>query len=794
MALEIFTIDIFPMSRHDALIELASQTGHDILFGEGAIPRNYFKGENGNYSIVEALDILLTSSNFVYKLVGKQIRIQRDENKSTVLPKLTVIGYLRDTTAQITQNEDGQEYFPLYQMPLSIQSIPKKYMDKVQVRTVDDILSYVSGVDYFELWAGLYPQYYSRGMPALFGVDGKFYRRTIIQINPVLLSRVDVVQGPKANYFQPGGMLNLVTKKPMRRSQYELSIKAGSEEYFRGDIDLNLASKQSDKWSMRVIAAAEKQNYFRDFAFGEMQVLSPSVDFDFSENVQLLITANYQNERRYPSVYTFHESVLADPLPREQTLGVPWAESRITVSSLTADLSDRDWQGWRLSSGINYSNGSADMSQALLTPIDGQGQAVLSHVYVKDVSARSHGFDAAVEKEIPFFGYATLFRFGVDYQYYEKRMPSYMLRMLENQNGSPVFNLYQRDYYHLERPEAPERMKVSLQKTDVWAANITQRFYVTDNFSIHADIRYEDMGTETIVKTEIQLEDATEAGSGSVSSSGHTRQRLLRRYSEFTPQLGVNLSLNDSFSSHLSYSESFTNQAMLIYDAINSGVDDQVDSNPPIKTRQFELAFKKTWLDDSLSNSLTFYSLTTSNIFLPSGGSQTFEYIPADEQSSKGVDLSLSGSLNDNITLITNLNYNKNNFSVVGSGGADIGYSFFGSPDSGHSRLRGTAKYLANFWMNYEITRGIFKDFGIGFGVKYVGDRYVDDANRYELPAYIKVDTFVEYKGFSNLTLSLSVLNVFDKRYARSSWEGRRYIEEGDPRSVFLSVKSRQKF
>lgn len=102
LAQEVFSINISPMSRHDAIIALASQTGHEILFVVGAIPTGQFAGKSGKYSLVEALAILLAGGDFNYTLENKQIRLVRKAKKSQVLPKITVMSYLRDATSGVT--------------------------------------------------------------------------------------------------------------------------------------------------------------------------------------------------------------------------------------------------------------------------------------------------------------------------------------------------------------------------------------------------------------------------------------------------------------------------------------------------------------------------------------------------------------------------------------------------------------------------------------------------------------------------------------------------------------------
>ncbi len=773
VALEVFNIEIAPMSGHDALISLASQTNYDIIFGEGTVPQFEFEGESGQYSITQALDILLGRSDLTYSVKGRYIRIVRSNIKTTALPKITVTGYLRDAASRVSQNEDSQETFPLYQLPLSILSVTGEHIDDVEARDIDDVLSYVSGIEYFELASGIYPHFYSRGVPALFSIDGKFYRRTLLELDPAVLERVDVIQGPSANYIQPGGMLNLVTKKPMKDSQYSAVVKAGSYDYYRSEFDFNFSAKSENKKAFRFIGVAETSNHVKDFVFSDKYVLAPSLEYEFSDQSQVLMSAYHQVVKKFPHTFTFHESFSGGELPREQIVAAPWSTSTIKDSTFGLDFLHGNWKNWRLSAGLNMSYANTDVSAAMLLPVPGgaPGDAVFQHLYVEDTFTKSKGADGAAEKSYSFLGVDALVRIGLDYQRFENSLPSYFTTFFPG-----VYNVQQTDYYALEIPETPNGSGGFQQKSDFYGVSVAKSFFVNEKFAIHADVRYEDMNLKGVVTR--------------IRPSGTTFQTLERGYNELTPQLGANIVFTNSFSSHLSYSESFTNQTTLVLAGLTSNASSQTDSLSPVKTRQLEGAFKKTWLDEQLVSSLTFYRLKSSNIHMFDFGVDAFASVPADDQYSKGVDLSVSGQVGNQLNLIVNMGYNDNNFSLRDFPGADIGYTFVGSVDDTDERLHSSAKRVANAWFNYDIDIKPLNDFELGLGFKYVGDRFADDANSLKLPAYTKADAVIRYKGFSHLTLSLAIRNLFDKEYIRSSYGTPFFMEEGEPRSLFFSIKT----
>ncbi len=76
-------------------------------------------------------------------------------------------------------------------------------------------------------------------------------------------------------------------------------------------------------------------------------------------------------------------------------------------------------------------------------------------------------------------------------------------------------------------------------------------------------------------------------------------------------------------------------------------------------------------------------------------------------------------------------------------------------------------------------------------GVKYVGERYGDNDNSFVLPSYTKFDALVEFKPSDDLTISLTIRNASNKEYYASSLGSNLTLEEGEPRSIFLTLKSK---
>lgn len=784
---ERFHLNIPSSSLHDSLIELAAQIQYEILFGVESVPKIKSIKLQGEFTVDKALEKLLDSSNLHYTLSNQQIRIFQPRLKSTHLPTVTVFGYLRSANLRISHNETSQDSFPLHQIPLSIQSISRDHMDDVQAFDIKDALTYANGIEYFSLAGGINPKYYSRGIETPFSIDGKYYRRTILVLDPSVVERIDLIQGPSISFLEPGGLINFVTKKPKKSRHRELTFTTGSDDLYRTEMDINISNTHNK--SLRIIATVQKKNHIKKFAFNNKVVLASSASFEFSNKTHLLLSSYYKTEEKYPNTQTYHESVLNKRLPREQTMGAPWAKSTIRDSFIAADLTNVQFSSWLVNGGINWNISDTNNTfTSVLDNVSAEGNAALIQLNVKGIVNKAYGFDIAAERKAFLFKHPILLRFGLDYQHYNQHNPIYGQVQFIGK-----FNIYQPNY-DFKQPKRPEQSGVLDQINDFTGLFFAQSFYLPHNITLHSDFRYE------IMKIDGELEDQIpNVITGEITT---THWKSTKQYRELTPQLGLNLPLYDSLSTHISYSESFSYQTTFLANKISDANIFETHYVSPIRNQQVELSLKKTWRNEHLFGNLTLYHLKRSNIITlnkksaptiqesPSNNQTLFENTPASDETSEGLSISLSGQISSKLNIISNINYNHNTTSTQQAAGSIGGLSFSTPANKTNNRAQATAQLNANAWLNYDIQFKPFRDFKFGFGIKYVGKKYGDRENNFTLPAYTKFDTFITYNRWKSLSLGFSIRNITDKYYYESSLGKAFLIEEGDFRSFYLTVKS----
>ncbi len=106
------------------------------------------------------------------------------------------------------------------------------------------------------------------------------------------IERIEVLKGPASVLFgasQPGGVVNLVSKKPLSEPFYEASFTAGNFNTYRGAIDLSGPLNESKTVKYRLNLSYENYESFRDIVNGDRFEITPTIAWDISERLVPLI-------------------------------------------------------------------------------------------------------------------------------------------------------------------------------------------------------------------------------------------------------------------------------------------------------------------------------------------------------------------------------------------------------------------------------------------------------------------------------------------------------------------------
>lgn len=167
-------------------------------------------------------------------------------------------------------------------IPLTLNTVTKELINDRQAFRLGDVLKNVAGVSN----ASFYNQYSIRGISQ--NEEGQIINgmrtRQYYFLQPMTphIERVEVFKGPASitmSSVDPGGTINMVTKKPLASSRYEVSLSGGSFDTYRFTADLTGPLNKSKTLLYRLNAAHQDAGSFRDHVKNNGLLIAPSLSF-----------------------------------------------------------------------------------------------------------------------------------------------------------------------------------------------------------------------------------------------------------------------------------------------------------------------------------------------------------------------------------------------------------------------------------------------------------------------------------------------------------------------------------
>lgn len=225
-----------------------------------------------------------------------------------------------DADGTIVVTAMKRQYFgdtPVKEIPQAVQFLEGKLLDDLNITRLDTALELASGVSKQNNFGGLWDSFAIRGFagdenfPSGFLVNGfnggRGYGGPRDASN---VERIEVLKGPNSALFgrgEPGGTINIVTKKPVLEKTFgSFGIAGGSWNTYRVEGDFNLPL--NDMFAVRLNGAVEDADSFRDTVHTRKYMLTPSFLAKFSDRDLLTYEMEYVNQE-----VPFERGVVAIP-------------------------------------------------------------------------------------------------------------------------------------------------------------------------------------------------------------------------------------------------------------------------------------------------------------------------------------------------------------------------------------------------------------------------------------------------------------------------------------------------
>lgn len=686
--------------------------------------------------------VLALSSLSVTSVLAQQVAPGAAEN---TLPAVEVTssqdyGFVAQKAVSSTKSDK-----PLFETPQSISVLTREYLDSRQVTSLNEAIQSTAGVSSGGFGRRGWDDFSIRGQRASESiyVDGlKLGQSNWIAQEVYGVESIEIVKGPASINFgqmQPGGIVNMVSKRPRSDAFNQVGFTVGSYGYRQGTFDFGRPlQSENGKAAFRINGMASDADDPTDYVWSKNRYIAPSLSLDLGPRTDFTILAAI-NERQYirQQGLPVLGSILAAPgravrnslFTSDPSVG-PYDASQRTLGYA---LTHRFDSGWTLRQNFRFLD--MDLKGALVSlngPLQANGN-VVRNVLLQDISERSAALDTNIERTFAFGGAQHAVMFGLDLN--QDKLNEYSQRC-----AIDPLNVYSPMYGKAIRSCATTtRAQTDLSYTALY---VRDQIKFNDKLSLNMALRHDRATTETL-----QLASGSRKKEDSEATTGN---------------VGLMYQVTRNIAPYISYATSFLPVA---------GTDAFQNQFKPEEGKQTELGLKFQSDDKRLNASFAYYDLTRKNVTTSDVNNPGFS-TQVGEQSSKGYEAELVADLRNGWTLSAAA-------SVVDAKiTQDTNLSNIGK------RVQNVPERSGNLWANYRFG-GALSAWGYGVGLRHESSK-TSPAVTYQVPGYTVADASVSYQG-KGYRLMLNVKNIFDKDYYAGVLSANA-VPVGDPRTVMLKT------
>ncbi|NOT16271.1 MAG: TonB-dependent siderophore receptor [Methylotenera sp.] len=687
----------------------------------------------GNHSASSAL-----TEETVTELTTLQIRAVKEN-----------VGYAVKQAATATKTDT-----PIIETPFSIQVIPEEVMQDQQAYRLEDVVKNVSGMMSLPSpYSAAYETLQSRGFASEPFRDGQ--RIMFLTVPLANAERVEVLKGSAAIQYgrvEPGGMVNVVTKKPLSTTHYSIQQQIGSFNTYRTTADLTGPINEDKTLMYRVNAEYLDKDLFVDHAFDQRTFIAPSFTWQPSVGTSLTFAYEYRNEKEQAATGVPAIGKRPASIPTSRFFGEPNLQNHFKAEVFNLTGEHEFNAHWTVKAGIGSYRGNYQYANVVNAGLAADN-VTLSRWGLGSNYDHRNTEDAYIDVTGKFdtAGIKHTLLVGTDYHRFRNYANWSDWTLPDININNPVYGLVSK----ATLKSSP--VTAWWSRTDQW-----QGFYFQDQLNF-SDKLYLLLGGRY---------DTTDMSNGfaGTSMADANAATQTKREHEFSPKVGLTYKPYEWLALYGSYTEAFGGWA-------STGVTFSGEMLDPESSKQYEVGSKGEFFDGKLSASVALYELTKKNLAISDLAHLGFS-LSNGEVTSKGIEFDVSGKITSNLSLIGNVAF------------SDVTITKDTNGTQGN-RKANTPHTMAGLWLKYDFLGDYLDGLSIGGGIYAASSAHGDDADTFKLPGYARLDAYAAYKlkvGTHNVTAQLNINNLLDKTYYPSA-QGRAQVFAAEPLNAIGSVK-----
>ncbi|BEC47315.1 TPA: ferrichrome porin FhuA [Escherichia coli] len=652
---------------------------------------------------------------------------------------------------------------PIQKVPQSISVVTAEEMALHQPKSVKEALSYTPGVAVGTRGASnTYDYLIIRGFAAdgqsqnnyLNGLkmQGNFYNDAVI--DPYMLERAEIMRGPVSVLYgksSPGGLLNMVSKRPTTEPLKEVQFKAGTDSLFQTGFDFSDALDDDGVYSYRLTGLARSANAQQKGAEEQRYAIAPAFTWRPDDKTNFTFLSYFQNEPETGYYGWLPKEGTVEPLPNGKRLPTDFNEGaknntysrnekmigysfdhefndtftvRQNLRFAQNKVSQKSVYGYGMCSDPLYSSNPSS-SPCANVPQSQWGHTLTRQYVIDNEKLENFSVDTQLQSKFATGSVDHTLLTGVDFMRMRNDIDSWF-GYSGSVAPSDIYNLDRSDFdfgAH-PNPSGPYRVLLKQKQTGLYVQDQAQ----WDKVLVTLGGRYDWADQSSFNRDYGNKSD--------------------RDDKQFTWRGGVNYLFDNGVTPYFSYSESFEPA---------SQTDANGDLFAPSKGKQYEVGVKYVPEDRPIVVTGALYQLTKTNNLMADPNGSLFS-VEGGEIRARGVELEAKAALSASVNLVGSYTYTDAEYTT------DTNYK-------GNTPAQ-VPKHMASLWADYTFFDGPLSGLTLGTGGRYTGSSYGDPANSFKVGSYTVVDALVRYDlarvGMAGSNVALHVNNLFDREYVAS--------------------------
>ncbi|WP_300670860.1 TonB-dependent siderophore receptor [Soonwooa sp.] len=686
----------------------------------------------------------------------------------------------------------------------SISVISNKVIEDLGGLTVTDVAKNVPGVTLFSSYGGgsesMSIRGY-RGVPVLkngvqmdsdFRTAGMITDMQGVESIQVIKGSAAVTQGVGNGLGSAGGVINVVTKRPLFIDQTNVGFRYGSWDFYRPTLDFQRVLDSEKKLAVRFNAAYQNNNSFRSFVEGERIYVNPSITYRPDDKTEINVEMDYLHDKRTPDRGTINTAPgdveALYHMPKGKFLGYAsdFAKTETFNFATTAVRKLNDKLRLRaafVSSSSNSDNESSSISMLPKSTDYTVRQRTIGKSQSEDLN-KVFQFDF-IGQDIQTGFIKHTFQVGFDWRETETSSVTYaayknsiadanLIKASSERKDGSIDPGNPLDIFDVVNGTIPNTLPVDVVYKNLGRSNPI----LTPSFGLMAQ---EVMTIGKYIKTHLGLRYSKINGS------------TYRVADTWNPSFGLIISPIENINVFGSYTTTTSLRSVnnILQDGGNVG---------PSDTKQWEAGIKSDWFNEKLRFNVTVFDIKTNNLsyqildkdYQPVKDAKgNILYGLAGNLRRKGVEVELIGRILPNLQIMSGWSY------------LDAQYQDSPAYVNGSAPMN-AAKHTANAWLNYKFKGGMLDRLDVGAGVYYVGKRPVDEWTQktftaahvnsvkpgvrpFDMPEYTTVDAQIGYSLNNGVGVRVFFNNIFDSVGYSSYFRG-GYIDQIQPRNFAVQL------